>query len=68
VVSSILEKMVHHLSPGQTPMSETDWRDTRIEQFRMLIMRADPQAIEEIRRSEPSNPAGVPVWSHDGII
>jgi hypothetical protein len=37
VVSSILEKMVHHLSPDQTPMCETVWRDTTIEQIRMLI-------------------------------
>ena len=29
---------------------------------------ADPEAIEERKWKKPSNPAGVPVWSHNGII
>lgn len=31
-------------------------------------MRADPSAIEEVKWRKPSNPEGVPVWSHDGMI
>jgi len=32
------------------------------------MREADPEAIEEQKWKKPSNPAGVPVWSHDGII
>jgi hypothetical protein len=35
---------------------------------RRLIHQADPAAVEELKWRKPSNPAGVPVWSHDGII
>lgn len=31
-------------------------------------MQADPEAVEERKWVKPSNPDGVPVWSHDGII
>ena len=34
----------------------------------MLIEEADPEAVEEAKWKKPSNPAGVPTWSHDGII
>ncbi len=30
--------------------------------------RADPEVVEEIKWRKPTNPAGVPVWSHNGII
>jgi hypothetical protein len=33
-----------------------------------LIKKADPAAVEEVKWKKPSNPMGVPVWSHDGII
>jgi hypothetical protein len=36
--------------------------------MRMLILQADPQMIEERKWKKPSNPAGVPVWSHHGIV
>lgn len=36
--------------------------------LRALIKQADPEAVEEVKWRKPSNPAGVPVWSHDGII
>ena len=29
---------------------------------------ADPEVVEEVKWRKPSNPAGVPVWSHAGII
>ena len=31
-------------------------------------MEADPEAVEERKWIKPTNPDGVPVWSHDGII
>ena len=35
---------------------------------RALIRAADAHVIEEVEWRKPGNPAGVPVWSHDGII
>ena len=36
--------------------------------IRTLIHQADPEVIEEVKWRKPSNPLGVPVWSHAGII
>jgi len=36
--------------------------------LRALIKAADPEIVEERKWRKPSNPAGVPVWSHDGIV
>lgn len=47
---------------------KVDWRGELLAQIRTLICEADPEAIEEVKWRKPSNPAGVPVWSHDGII
>jgi hypothetical protein len=33
-----------------------------------LIKKADSAVVEEVKWKKPSNPMGVPVWSHDGII
>ena len=45
-----------------------DWRSTVLDRVRKIIRQADPEAVEEVKWRKPSNPAGVPVWSHDGII
>ena len=45
-----------------------DWRGKTLSQLRALIKTADPTVIEEMKWKKPSNPTGVPVWSHDGII
>ena len=45
-----------------------DWRSETLEHVRRLIREADPQAVEERKWKKPRNPAGVPTWSHDGII
>ena len=45
-----------------------DWRGDMLAQLRELVHEADPEVIEEVKWRKPSNPAGVPVWSHDGII
>ena len=45
-----------------------DWRGTVLARIRKLIKQADPKVIEEVKWRKPSNPSGVPVWNHDGII
>ena len=45
-----------------------DWRGETLSRLRALIRRADPALVEEVKWKKPSNPAGVPVWSHNGII
>ena len=35
---------------------------------RSIIVNADPGIVEEVKWVKPSNPDGVPVWSHGGII
>src|SRR5699024_2735251 len=45
-----------------------DWREATLARVRALIKRADPNAAEEQKWKKPSNPAGVAVWTHDGII
>ena len=45
-----------------------DWRGRKLTQLRALIQKADPGVIEEVKWKKPSNPMGVPVWSHDGIL
>ena len=45
-----------------------DWRSKKLSQLRALIKKADPAVVEEVKWKKPSNPMGVPVWSHDGII
>jgi len=45
-----------------------DWREETLACMRALILEADPGMTEEWKWKKPSNPAGVPVWSHDGIV
>jgi hypothetical protein len=45
-----------------------DWRGELLGTIRALINEADPDVLEEVKWVKPSNPAGVPTWSHDGII
>lgn len=45
-----------------------DWRRETLARIRALIAEADPAAVEEAKWKKPSNPAGVPTWSHDGVI
>jgi hypothetical protein len=48
--------------------TKNDWRGETLARVRMLIKQADPDVVEEVKWRKPSNPAGVPVWSHDGMI
>ena len=51
------------------PKAKGDWRETTLARMRALILEADPEMIEERKWRKASNAmAGVPVWSHDGII
>lgn len=52
----------------RTGKHAVDWRARTLERIRTLIGQADPDAVEEVKWRKPSNPAGVPVWSHDGIL
>jgi hypothetical protein len=45
-----------------------DWRGAMLARIRTLIKDADPDVVEEMKWRKPSNPSGVPTWSHAGII
>jgi hypothetical protein len=44
------------------------WRGETLARMRALILEADPEVIEECKWVKPTNPLGVPVWSHGGIV
>jgi hypothetical protein len=45
------------------------WRGQTLARMRALILEADPEIIEERKWRKPSNAmAGVPVWSHNGVV
>lgn len=44
------------------------WRQAMLARLRRLIREADPEVVETVKWRKPSNPLGVPVWEHDGII
>lgn len=61
---------------GDTPSRRIDakikelggWRGETLARVRAIIRDADPDVVEETKWQKPSNPSGVPVWEHDGII
>ena len=46
----------------------TDWRGRTLARIRALIRQAEPEVVEELKWRKPSNPDGVPAWSHGGLI
>jgi hypothetical protein len=51
------------------PKAKGDWREETLARLRALILEADPDMLEERKWRKPSNAmAGVPVWSHHGIV
>ena len=51
------------------PKAKGDWREETMTRLRALILEADPEMTEERKWKKPSNGmAGVPVWSHHGIV
>ncbi len=57
-------------SKGKTQANGTSngWQTETLEEIRRLIREADPDIVEERKWIKPTNPAGVPVWSHAGIV
>ena len=45
-----------------------DWRGATLARMRRLIREADPDVVEDVKWRKPSNPGGVPTWSHGGIL
>jgi hypothetical protein len=45
-----------------------DWRGHTLARICTLIKQADLDVVEQVKWRKPSNPAGVPVWFHGGII
>lgn len=45
-----------------------DWRGSTLARLRALIREADPDIVETVKWRKPTNPAGVPVWEHAGIV
>jgi len=45
-----------------------DWRGKALARVRALIHAADPEIIEEQKWAKATNPGGVPVFSHNGIV
>jgi hypothetical protein len=55
-------------SGGTNAKNSSGWQGEMLDRIRKLIQEADPEAVEEMKWKKPSNPAGVPAWSHGGII
>ena len=45
-----------------------DWRGEMLGRLRELVKKADPEVVENVKWRKPSNPSGVPVWEHAGIL
>jgi hypothetical protein len=45
-----------------------DWRGEALARVRGLIREADSEVVETVKWRKPSNPSGVPVWEHAGIL
>ena len=56
------------LQAQHSSANHDDWRDAMLARIRELITAAAPDAVEEVKWRKPSNPAGVPTWSQNGIL
>jgi len=54
--------------PAAKATSLDRWQDQTLAEVRRVILQTNPDIVEERKWMKPSNPAGVPVWSHAGII
>lgn len=61
------ENLAPHLI-DQRIRSLGGWRAETLAEVRRLIHAADPDIVEECKWIKPTNPLGVPVWSHAGIV
>lgn len=55
-------------SSGRSTSRDGDRLGAMLAEVRRIIREADPEIVEERKWKKPTNPAGVPVWSHHGII
>ncbi len=53
---------------ASAPSKASDWRRAALARIRTHIQEIDPDVVEEAKWKKAANPAGVPTWSHDGII
>jgi len=61
--------MPHRNEPIDEMIAKTpDWRGATLAKLRKIILAADPDITEEVKWKRPSNPMGVPVWEHNGIV
>lgn len=44
------------------------WRGEALGRLRAIVRQADPGIVEDVKWRKPSNPSGVPVWEHDGLV
>jgi hypothetical protein len=45
-----------------------DWRGDALSEVRKLIRDALPGVVETVKWRKASNPLGVPVWEHEGVL
>lgn len=60
--SVVLDARIHELN------ALGDWRGKTMARVRALIHQADPAIVEEQKWAKATNPDGVPVFSHNGIV
>lgn len=69
-----MAKQDRHVQPSASRLIDQrirdlgGWRGKTLARMRKLILEADPEMIEECKWIKPTNPLGVPVWSHAGIV
>src|SRR5262249_4837787 len=66
--ASGMKKSRSKIAPTEPIEAAVDWRSELLSRLRALIMEADPEMTEERKWVKPSNPAGVPTWSHNGQV
>ncbi len=57
--SSLIDDMIAN-TPG--------WRGATVARLREIIHDADPEMTEAVKWRRPSNPTGVPVFEHNGLV
>ncbi len=60
--SAVLDSKINELTDS------SDWRGKVLDRVRTLIHEADPEIVEEQKWAKATNPGGVPVFSHEGIL
>jgi hypothetical protein len=66
--SRVVTRKKSAAKPPAQPRDLADWRKRTLDHMRALILEADPDMVEERKWRKPSNPAGVPTFSHEGVV